>query len=846
MYQRNVDFETDLATAKDPGASAETLEQLLGKHHGEMAIAEAVASNPACSYQRFTSFWKFLQSVAATNPKASEHQAHAHWHQNALREPRNRYSRWGRDVSERHPQLYVISYLMIHGDGAYQRYIMGLDNIPEALVRQYASDKSAPLRKVIAARSDLPDDLFAQLGADRAKTVRQVVAGNHHAPASVLAELTTDKEALVASAAQANPSCPDEAVHQARLTANSQPISSDGSVTSLDRRQAAALSYDPDCPSDKLGELAKHADPCVRFAAGLNPNTAPKTLDQLAHDELEWVRACAAFNPNTSTSTLEKLSSSNNSDVQLGLASNPSLSEAAQIKHAGCANERAAEALANLTDYDSVRERLIEEVKPVKKAADKTWRHFLKEALAARKTGKFGGLQRGYASRYLFVSRIAARSESCPDNLACFYAHYCFDDYSRNPNATLALLEGKTHVRPTAYQEWKIDKWLGEAEAPGHVARFYIRSDHEKRRAQAVSSWTTPLLELLPFVFDDNTNTRKRLARRPDLIRYQFEMLARDDKPGVREEIAKNKRTPKTILAELAGDKATTVRTVAAKRVPKAAAGKQAGKRKATANVANQGSATERARLAKRTEDGKILTDLAADRAASVRTAVAENSHTPTAVLAQLAGDSQAKVRVVVAARMEDIALRRKLLTDPDKAVRLAAARNYRWRTWQRSGDYLWNEDFLGWIADSEDEEIRAICAQYAQEPTMYRKFIDDTDVVTRKLALNKHLDLADKLVLAKKSDDQDTVAALANKTEDEELFLIAAGKITSSHADDPIRCHREMLSRPSVQDIVCTHPLVNVRVALVRQKTLTSKALEALKNDPNEWIRDSVAERNS
>ena len=448
----------------------------------------------------------------------------------------------------------------------------------------------------------------------------------------------------------------------------------------------------------------------------------------------------------------------------------------------------------------------------------------------------FVGMTQGLKSHVLAVSRIAARSEQCPTRLIGHFAYYLFDDYRQNPAAALALLEGKTHVKPKPYKDWKIDMWLSEARAPGHVSNFYVQSDEEKRRVKALSSPSTELVYVLPLLLPSGTVDRKRIAERGDLNRFLFEMLLRDEKPGVREAAAKNKKCPKGLLEIVQGDRATTVRSAARKRTNSA---RQAG------STVNQGSATERARLAKNTENPALLEELAGDRAASVRFAVVENYKTPPETLLALGKDKETKVRTRVASRIGDKSALRALLKDESAEVRLAAARNYVWSEYipnKREHDY--DQEFLSEIAVSPDVAIREIAAENTDNTNLHDDFMSDVPEVTRKLAANRHLSDEAKLKLARLTDDQDTLGALAKRTTNEELFLIAAEKITSNHANDPIRCHGEMLSRPSVQDRLCTHPLLAVRRALRNQPRLTPKAIEALSKDPDDRLREYALEQ--
>lgn len=831
MYERKADYDADLATVNDPATDAATLDTLLSKHHGEMEIAEAVARHPACSFRTVVQFWRFARHLVESNPSLPEHQKNQNWEQSARREPTTNNSRWSSEISMFEPEIYRLLWVMENGKSAYQRQVMEVEAIPEYVIREHVGSKNAALRKSISRRKTAPDDIFEQLARDSAKTVRETVAANPKVPPAIIAMLAADKEASVAEAARNNPACPDDAVHRARL-ADATKLTAATTVDDMSFHELIRLAGNEETPADTLAELAGHEVGCVRFLAGFNRKSPAKVLEKIAADKEPWVQAGAAFNPNTPIAALQALISSNDKEVLTGLASNPSLDESSQLKLAESDCDLATYTLANLTQHPSVWQAFAKQAQPVKQRKYKTWRNFVDEALK----DNFVGLTQGLKSQMLAVARIAARSEKCPPRLIGHYAYYLFDDYRQNPATALALLEGKTHVKPKVYKDWKIDMWLSERRAPGHVSNFYIRSDEEKRRLKAISSPSAQLVHVLPLLLTVGTVDRKRIAERGDLNRFAFEVLLRDEKSGVREMAAKNKKCPKGLLKIVKGDKATTVRSAASKRTKSS--------RKAGSTV-NQGSATERARLAKKTSSSKILEELVQDRAASVRRAVAENRETPENVLLMFAKDTDARVRRAVASRTGDKSVLRELVKDEAAEVRLAAANNWHWRERDSSTRVMvYDQAFLAEIAESPDAAVREVSAANTDSESLHDVLLRDVPEVTRKLATNRHLSMEKQLELARHTDDQDTLGALARKTDNEELFIIAAEKITSNHANDPIRCHREMLSRPAVQDRLCEHPLLAVRRALSHQQQLTPKARETLSKDPEEGVRRFLLKR--
>lgn len=830
MYERHEDFDADLALASSTELEEKDFTTLLYKHHGEVAIARALGSNPACPLRLYRELKSYQTDLVEANPRRAEIESDPLWR--SLSSPSTRLRRYTDAVSRRRPEAYRLDYIFRHGEGKLTRDTLGVENIPEDYVREHAQSKQAPLRKVVATRETVPTDVFEQLAKDSARTVRATLAANPNAPAHVIGALAADTDADVVAAALANPVCPEEATFAARSASAAAAQTEAAPLAALDFAALARTAADRSTPAEALTALASHEDDCIRFLVGFNANTPAQCLTALARDPQGWVQAGVAFNSSAPPEALQVLRKSQLGDVRMGLASNAALSEADQLALAGAAKPKVARTLANTTGFASVWSNLAGSFAVGKKRA---WGHYLAEALAEAKTGKFQGVDRGDKSRQLFVARIAARSEHCPARLAPYLAHYLFEDYSQNPAVALALLEGKSLHKPRPYDEWKLNKWMSEGDAPGHVANFFIRGDDSKRRTQAISGEHTLMVHLLPFVLDPETVARKRLAARQDVVRFVLEFLARDPKPGVREAVARNKSCPKDLLAILAQDKATTVRAAVEARMP--ALFKTAGK---ATPVVNQGSATERQRVAKASEDSAKLAALVTDRAASVRLAAVLNSHLDPQVRDSLARDKDAKVRTVVAKRTRDLGILHQLLQDTDAAVRLGATENRRCGYESTSGPNgrLYEAGAMALMVQSEDVALRAVAARFAHSESDQASFLADVPEVTRQLAANRRLVPAVATALVNDCTDEVSVGKAVARTEDEALFLLAASRIRNHEASEPISYNQEMLSRPAVQDALCTHSLEGIRRSLGLRERLTALAYETLKNDESEQVK--------
>ncbi|WP_071871189.1 hypothetical protein [Atopomonas hussainii] len=837
MYLRKPDFAEDLERAKLSSLDESEFYQLLKKHHGEEEIAEALAQNPSCPFRLFSKFYLYMNDAAVLNPNLENYMAQEYWDNVTSGASTRYYGRSANGISESEPEAYRVKFVLLYGEGGYQRYVMSLDAIPEAHIYMAAASKSAALRKVVAARADLAESLYKKLSVDSAKSVRVVVAQNPSISSSVSALLAQDKDIDVLKALVSNSSCSDEARVLANACINKKAAAPLVDVQKQSFHSLVRLAGDSFADSAMLISLAEHNEPCVRFLVGLNANTPVQVLSRIANDGEEWVRAAPAFNPKTPANVLGELAKSTSKDVQVGLASNPSIGLDLAVGFVDFFCDEALCALANTTEYDAVLDKIASGTEESELKSGKTWRYFLCDTLRRSKTGKFLRSNSGDGVRHLFVSNIASKSGKCPEDLLSHYAYYCFDRYSRNPRVALSLLEGQPYVDPEEFADWKVDKWLSDRTAPGYVAKYFVHSDDKRRRVQAVSSRSIQLVDLLLLVLDDDINLRKRLAVRRDLNRFMIEMLARDEKSGVRELIANNVITPAVVVKSMEGDKAATVQVRVSERSTSSSEATCIG-----SQLLNKGLATERSRLARDTRDKNILQELARDRAASVRVQVVLNHQTPEQVIDSLCCDVDSKVRAAVAYRINDSDLCYKLLGDSDHEVRLSAAKN---RHWYSAGNRLiCDARFLAFAVDSEDEDIRGIAAEFSADPDVKSGFMNDSEDTQLRLVKNRSLTAQEKIAFVKATSNQKVLEELAWKTESEELFLIVASKITGTYRSYSIENHWDMLALPHIQDSLCTHPLSRIRIAVARQNTLSPFAQATLLQDTDEQVRKLVLQR--
>lgn len=805
MYKRHEDYEKDLKKALNARTTEDELIKIIGKHYGEITIAEAVAQNPSCPQGTFIILYRYKVETAEKNPSLHKYMEDPHWTRKTSRTPSMSYSRWDDwDVQDKMP-AYRVAYRMTYGTGELQRKTIALENIPPDTINQYVKSKSAPLRKVIASRETVPIGVFELLAKDSARTVRLALAKNPVIPGDIVTLLCSDSDSEIKKIALDHPNCPEDVAFEQKRMSLSEP--KQAFVVGEDLWQNAELAFDCDDP-ELLDQLSKCDSPCIRFIVGINPATPVHILERLAVDHEQWVRAGPAYNPNTSSEILESLLSSKNTDVQVGLASNPSLSLEQQGVLASVCSDSVGLVLANNTSYMDIWRALAskKDVKQIKKS--KSWRDILALLLHDSEKGKITGMVTlSDKNRHLFAARIAARSSACPEKASPYYAYYLSEDYNKNPNVSLALLEGRTSIKGYAFQDWKVDKWLQECTAPGLVCNYFARGlDTDKRRIQSISNPTTLLKYLFKVVVDKDTLARKRLAQRSDINRFVFEMLARDLKSSVREAIASHKRCPKALLGMMQQDKEATVSIRSKKRVSQ-------NKSVNPNDLVNKGSATERKKLVVGCENSEILDALANDRAASVRLAVVSNRHTELRTLLRLVDDPVVDIRSMVAYYLKCRKSALKMIRDVDEEVCLHACKNRLFSTYNKEYDKLeFDREMLEIAVNSNFVKVKAYAASRVTNPgAHYLKFKHEPEVLI-ELAKNRYADTALLGEIVENTSDQDLLAVVVKSTTDESLYVKAANKITSTHVEESICRNRKMLERESVLMALENHSIPRVR----------------------------------
>lgn len=837
--------------------SREEIDYYLNTFYQSVELARAIAHHPSCPAYYLQKFYIFLPADAEQNPNFEKYSQDNNWQSNINYSRRSgaKPSTWGSSgpgsaaVSEQYPYRYKVEYYITHGSNADKRHIVSLKNIDIDVLDKFVKDKSATIRKAIAERDQMPEHIAEALSNDKAKTVRQALAGNLHTPANLLNGLSQDAEEIVRSAALANPNCPEEAIHAARLQQAMQPSLEDKEMAKLTMAEMIALFNDENTSVDVLSNLALHPQAYVRAAVALHKNTSADVLIKLAEDNATFVQESVAFNPQTPADVLHQLLATKNKDIWRALSNNPSVLEADQLTLVNLGNDKLHQELADTTEYTSVWQALSDYQeapgKTKKKSKAKSWRDSLKILLNPDGKGLYQ-LQRGVKTRQLFVAKMIARHPGCPESLTGHYAYYLFDSLAKNPKIALQLLEDPNAIRSKPYADWKVEQWLSDGIAPGHVSNHYLQRDNLKRRRKAVNCWTACISNLQPQVFVDDIYMKKSLAVRIDNTRFMFEMLARDAKPSVRELIAKNKKCPESLLALLATDKTNAVKVAAKQNKNFKASLMDANKSNKVENTQlhNKGPKRDRIKMAKEAKHNSILADLAQDRVYEVREAVAANPKTAAKVLSALGKDDHEKVRLASARNdstsEEDL---RYLFNDPIANVRLSALRGtmYKTATYHKKSDtHTYDEEIFSHFYHDADEDIQRLIARNTTNPDMHLKFLTSKQINVRAaLAGNCHLSVENSKILM--SDSELKVRhSLLRSTGYEEIFTQLIDRHDDLH--EKILDNERFYNQKNIKLFFVNHPSAKIR-SYVASYFITDKALLLqLAQDPLLAVRQAVS----
>lgn len=849
-----------LLAKQDKNTSTKEIEHYLNTYYSSLELARLVARHPSIDDYWLAHFTHFLPEDAALNPNLPVYSENEKWHQHIQNSnPKKAESSYwagagvrSGNVDEKKPWRYKVNYWLKHGSVSDKRYIVSLPSVDEKTIEYLASDKSAHIRKEVAKRYSLSQKLAERISADKAKTVRQTLAENQKTPTNVLVTLTKDKEEAVRKAALNNPSCPEDAIHAAKLAEASKPKEPAKPLNKLTDQELIKIIGTPSTESDSLEGLAELEHAHIRAGVALHVNCPKSVLVKLANDSDIMVKQCVGFNPNTPNEVLQTLLDSKDSDYHLALASNPSLNEEQQLHLVEIGSETVRTTLADTTELESVWCALRDSPLLQKtKSKAKNWRDSLKTLLDTSGKGLYA-LQRGVKTRQLFVAKLISRHPKCPDSLKGNYSYYLFDSLAQNPNVALQLLENPQAIKPQPYADWKLDQWLTDGIAPGHVANFYLQSDDIKRRRRAVDCWTACIRYIQPQVFYDDILMKKRIAANPRSTHFMLEILARDKKESVRELVAKNKACPSETLAFLANDKVSAVKVAARQNnnfkasLVKASIGK--GDKE---EFKNKGPKRNRIRMADEAKSIGILKDLAGDKVEDVRVSVAKNPKTPLDTLTVLANDDSAKVREAVANHDKaSIELLESLFKDEEARVRLYSLNQVNWRksksletVSERHSDYdyknrIYDEDTLANFYNDENERIQKVVARCTGKLEIQKKISDNmVESICESLASNRQLDkgVASLLIKSKK---RKVLSSLIRHTTNQKIYLDAL-KADETLADQLNRNY-SMIQNPEVQAILITDKNPSIRESCIYYLK-DPDLLLSLVNDENERVIDNL-----
>jgi hypothetical protein len=821
-----------LLSKQDKNTTATELKYYLNRYYNLVEVGRIVARHPSIDIKWLAHFMNFLPEDAVLNPNFVLYSQDKRWEYfveeakpSSVTPPRWSGDDLKRDfVSKENPYRYKVNYWLKNGRVADKRYIVSIEGLDESVIVPFVTDKSSHIRKEIAKRSSLSPLLAKKISQDNAKTVRLALAENEECPLDILVELTQSQDETVRRAALNNVSCPEDAIHAAKLVEAIKPPAPVMSLNKLKDSEIIKLLGDPATDSNTLEGLVEIDGAYIKAGVALHIHCPVGMLRRLSCDNDIMIRQSVGFNQNTPLDILQSFLDSTDNSCHIALASNPSLTEQQQLQLIEVSNDQCRKVLADTTEIESVWCALRDSAPTEKKKGKAaTWRDSLKVLLDPKGTGLYG-LQRGTKSRQLFVAKLVARHPKCPEGFKGVYAHYLFDSLAQNPNVALQLLENPNAIRTEEYADWKLDKWLVDGIAPGHVVNFYLHSDDIKRRRRAVDNWTACIRNVQPQVFYDDVLMKRKIAERKGNTLFMFEILARDKKDTVRELVAKNKECPAETLVVLAMDKVAAVKVAARQNKNyKASLVKAISGNNKIEELRNKGPKKNRIRMADEAISVEVLMDLAGDKIEEVRRNVASNEKTSLETLFTLSKDESEKVRERVASHKNaSIELLESLFCDPDNNVRYNALHAVNWRKSKSQevlsedhDDYdyknrVYDEVTLTKFYDDDYEYIQRIVARCTENFGVQEKIVKaNIEGVCNSLASNRNLDF-DIAVRLIESKTKSVLKSLIQNTEDENVYFksLEADETLS----DSLSSNKRMIKKRSVQVKLIAHKNEEVR----------------------------------
>lgn len=849
---------------KDESVSESQLIKWMNEYSEDMEVSKLIAAHPNCGIDLIAFLHHLVPEDVEKNPSLPEHKENSEWKEKTdrWRPRRAEYSlgEWFYRLriagahemdSEGEPLEIEMAYWLEHGDYKDKKYILEYYELELGHLVELSKDSSPHMRKLLASSGDINDDgkpadlkkeVALILVKDRTKSVRLALAKNSLCPPDVLETLSIDKDLSVREAALKNKNCPEEIVRSAKIQAESEKLVSNDDFKTASHQEIIKLLADKHTSSAVLAKMSLSEDAYVRAGVALHRNTNEKTLCELVNDKDSTVIQCLAYNESSPGSVLEKIYEKGKK-YHLELASNPSLSESLQIKLANSKERKIHEILANTTDLYTVWEAIYKLRIKCLEGSSKSDSivENLKILLNFNSTDKeLYSLQRSVDSRELFVSKLVSMHPNCPDKLKKYYAFYFFDYYAKNPSVALQLLENPSGYEKEKYAEWKVDYWLEEGSAPGHVVKHLLESVDLVRKRKAIENYSATTKSVQALIYEEDIHLYKRLLKTKHVTPYMYEILARSTKPSIREIVAKSSKVPIHLLTLLSEDKVNSVKVAATqnKRFP-------LEKKKSEPEIfRNRGQKKDRIKMAEQASDNAILFDLAQDKVKGVREAVAYNKHCSVEILSMLATDEEPDVRRYVAyhdaANSEILSA---LCRDVDDEVRLRALR-YHYYLLRDSGSI--NEDidkslFDNFYNDKSDKIKKFVAEKTASEDTQRNLFLLSNDSISNSLAKNKNLvsSIARGLL---ELNSRIVTKSLIESTSDPDVFIesIDHESVLGGNYLDLWR-NEGMFENESVRKRIMTCRNEEARACLA-YSCKDSSMLDKLVIDPSVAVREAVS----
>jgi len=514
--------------------------------------------------------------------------------------------------------------LVAHSNFRVRLFAIAQLNLSNTHLEQLALDKTASVRKKLAARKDLTEVTVKRLLDANDSAVDAVLAANKHLDRSMQACITEAREEKVETA--------------------------DGQASPVP--EALAILKAPDLSKALLMAHAKHPNPVVRCVTAMHMAAGKEVIELLLADSVEWVKAPIASRTRD-VDVMKTLSDSPHIDVIRHLANNENLPVEIAIKLLEKHNDQQVRlGLAAVHVHDT---RFMQALRDTRESAE-DWELDLDIALdETTKKPVLSKMHNNKARNELCISRAIARHKNCPPTYLEKFVHYLPQDAKANPVNVLAALEGKK-IYSDYFSDWSIERRIRDGSA--HAFMTHAICKGKSTEMQRLVPWCRavhlPLLDRIAL--NDDDVLQKRLAECKPMTQSRFilESLSYSKRVPIRKALLKHDDLPADIVQRLCADPDKSVRLVASQLAKKIGLSVEKSETQAVSKGGSLGNKAARLELAKNTDDLKVVQRLVGDKLVDVRRAVVKRVDLTASMMLQLCGDVDSEVAVAAIELISD------------------------------------------------------------------------------------------------------------------------------------------------------------------------------------------------